>query len=110
MSMAAAIPLRSAVSAVTVPVAVYTAWWCLRGHRLRLALARTGVRHRAIDLGLHPDAAVDLARLPAGRSAPLPVVAVDGEWLSNPTADELERALIRHGLLEPRRVRRSGAV
>jgi mycoredoxin len=81
----------------TVPIAVYGHRWCGITQTARRLLDRAGVEFAWVDLDLHPDAERKLSWL-AGGSLRTPVVYVDGEWLMEPSMQQLRLALARHGV------------
>jgi glutaredoxin len=83
----------------TTPVTVYATWWNVGGHRVRRALNREGIAHHYVDVEMNPAAQSTLRNLATSDTLELPVVYIDGAWLTVPTLDEVESALRRHGLI-----------
>lgn len=105
MSIAAPIgifvPTRVRRPTGTTPVTVYATWWSVPAYRIHRALARADVAHQYFDVEVNPDAKWTLRSIAHTDTLELPVVYIDGEWLSVPTLEEVKTALHRHGLLDP---------
>ncbi|EHR48450.1 glutaredoxin-like protein [Saccharomonospora marina XMU15] len=79
-------------------VVVYGNRWCGITQMVRRLLDRAGVPYQYVDLDLNPQARQRLRWL-AGGDIRNPVVYIGGQWLEQPTIQELQWALTRHGLL-----------
>lgn len=99
MSVAISLAVRPARAKAATCVSVYSLRLDLRAGRLRLAMVRAGVAHRYVDLGAHPEAWRTFADLDPDASRQLPIVEIDGEWLSRPDPRTLIDALHRHDLI-----------
>lgn len=60
-------------------------------------LARVGVRFDTVNLRIHPEAAVELAKMNHGRSETPAIVFNDGGILNRPSAFTLRKHLIQRG-------------
>jgi mycoredoxin len=80
------------------PVVVYGTRWCAASQTVRRYLDRMGIPYRFVDLEQDPLAAAQV-RWVAGGTVSHPTVSVAGEFLVQPSLDELEWALDRAGLL-----------
>jgi mycoredoxin len=80
------------------PVVVYGTRWCAQSQLVRRYLERLGIPYRFVDLEEHPEAVAQL-RWWTGGYASHPTVYVGGEVLVEPNLAELERSLMRRGLL-----------
>lgn len=94
--MAPRIPARHSIVA-QVPVVVYGNRWCGITQIVRRYLERRGVPYRYVDLDRDPEAERRLRWL-AGGAVRNPVVYVNGDWLEQPSMDQLGWVLARHGL------------
>ncbi|ADH62353.1 glutaredoxin [Allomeiothermus silvanus DSM 9946] len=79
-------------------VVVYGTRWCAQSQLVRRYLERLGIPYRFVDLEEHPEAVAQL-RWWTGGYASHPTVYVGGEVLVEPSLAELERSLMRRGLL-----------
>ncbi len=100
MTMATGLSILPAVARApraTTPVTIYSRWWSRRGHSIRRVLERAGVSYEFVDVGLHPKARSLCLAVAAGRVG-FPIVCIEGEWLAQPTREQLEDSLRRHRL------------
>ncbi len=73
---------------MTAEVVFYTRPRCPYSFRLRRALLRCGLPFREIDIWQDAGAAA-MVRSVAGGNETVPTIHVGGQWLVNPTADEV---------------------
>jgi mycoredoxin len=79
------------------PIVVYGTSWCAASQMVRRYLDRLGVPYRYVDLEYDPAAAARLRWLTGG-TVSHPTVYVGGEYLVEPTLNELAWALARVGV------------
>jgi glutaredoxin len=80
------------------PPVVYGAEWCKDCRRSKQLLTRLGVEHIDVDLEAEPDRATEAETLSGRKRIPV-VHFADGLVLSEPSDDELERAVRERGLV-----------
>ncbi len=80
------------------PPVVYGAEWCKDCRRSKQLLTRLGVEHIDVDLEAEPDRAAEAEALSGRKRIPV-VQFADGLVLSEPSDDELERAVRERGLV-----------
>lgn len=89
---------RPAWSSATAPVVVYGTSWCAASQMVRRHLQRLGVPYRDVDLESDPVAASQVAWLTGGYASH-PTVSIAGSVLVEPSIAELDRALVRAGIV-----------
>jgi mycoredoxin len=81
------------------PIVFYTRPRCPFSFRLRWALRRRGLQFREVNIWTDPDAAAAVRAVADGNET-VPTLFVAGQWLVNPSADQVER-LARPGSRMP---------
>jgi mycoredoxin len=89
---------RRAVNPSGIEVFVYGTHWCAATQRVRRFLERVGVAYSYQDIDRDPDASNRVQWWTGGYKSH-PTVQVGGDILVEPTLDELQEALARHGLV-----------
>lgn len=92
------LPARAARNVVaTTPITVYGTWCNVNSHRICRYLRKSQVQFTFVDLDVRPDAEAYIRQFCA--DAAVPVVYVDGDWLTCPSLEELDEALESRGWL-----------
>ena len=82
----------------TVPVVVYGTSWCAASQRLRRYLDRLGISYYFRDMEYDPEAARRVQWWTGGKASH-PTVQIGGQVLVEPSLDEIDWVLSRHGLM-----------
>jgi mycoredoxin len=72
------------------PITFYTRPRCPYSFRLRWALRRRGMEFTEVNIWADPDAAAAVRAVADGNET-VPTLLVAGQWLVNPTADQVDR-------------------
>src|SRR5512135_479330 len=89
---------RPPISDAGAPVVVYGTGWCAGTQRIRRYLDRLGVPYTYRDMDRDPEAA-NRVKWWTGGYASHPTLQIGGDILVEPTLDEVDRVLLRNGLI-----------
>lgn len=81
------------MTASDAPLTIYTTRWCGYCRRLKIVLAKFGIRYDEIDIEAEPTAAAFVASVNHGNRTVPTVRFADGSTLANPTGSEVKAKL-----------------